>query len=621
MGDITTTAYYAQPFQETISGPAIIAVEAGAALRPNAGAGTPTTAPARRVTFLANDDASPAELTADYLKMLDAAVNWASSGGTNLTIGYATNDGDPTGSQFDEFWQSRLMSQGHTIINLAQGDNVDAVAPNAHMFILSDNATSGELNNPVGEYSQRARPIIHFEQALNDELGTADAGAERTIGSVQITTPAHPIAAGLTGTVVIANPPQDLMHVPGNDVAPGGTVVARFESTGAGLIDTLADADAMRAGTIPSNMFTGMISQADIWDSDPTGVWTFDNLPPGSPGASDDFAVFNTGTLNVTQAGTYHFAISGDDGGRLRIDKNGDMVLNNADNVIVDDTLHAIESRFGSLELNPGTYRFEWVGFERGGGASFELSVAVSPDPFTGDNGTFFTGADMDDGFGGGASATNPRRITTRAINVAGAQNLQVSVDLAASPPGPWEDVDFLRVLVDPDASGPSAPIQLKEFRGGSAGNALASGADVLDDMFRNFTFPLAGIIPANAQQVSLIVESLSTAADEQVGIENLRLLGTLAGLVGDYNGNRVVDAADYVVWRKNVGGDASALAAGSRDPANTGPIGQGDYNSWRANFGRALGVGGAGAVPEPITAWLIASGLALLLFTRRRAV
>src|SRR4029078_3739764 len=38
--------------------------------------------------------------------------------------------------------------------------------------------------------------------------------------------------------------------------------------------------------------------------------------------------------------------------------------------------------------------------------------------------------------------------------------------------------------------------------------------------------------------------------------------------LEGDYNGNGVVDAADYVWWRKNDGG-----AAG--------------YSIWRANFGR----------------------------------
>jgi autotransporter-associated beta strand protein len=65
----------------------------------------------------------------------------------------------------------------------------------------------------------------------------------------------------------------------------------------------------------------------------------------------------------------------------------------------------------------------------------------------------------------------------------------------------------------------------------------------------------------------------------------------SIPGLAGDYNGDGKVDAADYVLWRK--------------DPANHGgnPAG---YNTWRGNFGNppgsgsGVGLGGAGAVPEP---------------------
>jgi hypothetical protein len=63
----------------------------------------------------------------------------------------------------------------------------------------------------------------------------------------------------------------------------------------------------------------------------------------------------------------------------------------------------------------------------------------------------------------------------------------------------------------------------------------------------------------------------------------------TAAGLAGDYNGNGVVDAADYVMWRN----DPSAFGG---DPAG--------YNTWRANFGKTGGSGaslaGAAVVPEP---------------------
>jgi hypothetical protein len=67
--------------------------------------------------------------------------------------------------------------------------------------------------------------------------------------------------------------------------------------------------------------------------------------------------------------------------------------------------------------------------------------------------------------------------------------------------------------------------------------------------------------------------------------------------LTGDYNNDGKVDAADYVVWRKNDGS-------------------QQGYDDWRTNFGRTAGSGsalgaGAGAVPEPASMALLLVGLA----------
>lgn len=77
----------------------------------------------------------------------------------------------------------------------------------------------------------------------------------------------------------------------------------------------------------------------------------------------------------------------------------------------------------------------------------------------------------------------------------------------------------------------------------------------------------------------------------------------SVVGLTGDYNDDGKVDAADYTVWRDNLGGDGALLA--NRDPANSGAIGTADYTSWKTNFG-ALGAGGgalvSAAVPEPTT-------------------
>ena len=81
-----------------------------------------------------------------------------------------------------------------------------------------------------------------------------------------------------------------------------------------------------------------------------------------------------------------------------------------------------------------------------------------------------------------------------------------------------------------------------------------------------------------------------------------LLLESTLAGLPGEYDGNGLVDAADYSVWRDRLG----TVALPNRDPTATGPVGQFDYLVWKTNFG-ATETGRSTAIPEPITLALMA--------------
>jgi hypothetical protein len=83
--------------------------------------------------------------------------------------------------------------------------------------------------------------------------------------------------------------------------------------------------------------------------------------------------------------------------------------------------------------------------------------------------------------------------------------------------------------------------------------------------------------------------------------------------LAGDFNGDGIVDAADYVVWRKGLG----------NRPA--------DYGVWRANFGATAGSGSevvplaaasaAAAVPEPFSIVLLLVAAIAGAFFRVRAV
>ncbi len=100
--------------------------------------------------------------------------------------------------------------------------------------------------------------------------------------------------------------------------------------------------------------------------------------------------------------------------------------------------------------------------------------------------------------------------------------------------------------------------------------------------------------------------------------IDNFRLLTLVTdGLDGDFNEDGFVDAADYTVWRDNLGAAAGTLP---NDP-NGGVIGDDQYQTWKNNFG-APGAGGVAlagsAVPEPASLAAMLIGLSAVFMARR---
>jgi hypothetical protein len=86
------------------------------------------------------------------------------------------------------------------------------------------------------------------------------------------------------------------------------------------------------------------------------------------------------------------------------------------------------------------------------------------------------------------------------------------------------------------------------------------------------------------------------------------------AGVLGDYNNNGVVDAADYVLWRN--GGPLL------NEVATVGSATAEDYTEWRARFGNTSGSGSGASsegVPEPSSAVLTLFAVASLMLYRSK--
>ncbi len=90
-------------------------------------------------------------------------------------------------------------------------------------------------------------------------------------------------------------------------------------------------------------------------------------------------------------------------------------------------------------------------------------------------------------------------------------------------------------------------------------------------------------------------------------------------GVSGDFNNNGTVDAADYSLWRDNLGAATEAPINNLGNGLNG--VDAADYTLWKNRFGSTTGasVANAGAVPEPKTLLLVAVGAMVSLGSYRR--
>jgi hypothetical protein len=116
----------------------------------------------------------------------------------------------------------------------------------------------------------------------------------------------------------------------------------------------------------------------------------------------------------------------------------------------------------------------------------------------------------------------------------------------------------------------------------------------ISDDIYLNLTFTAWG-----SHGAGNFAYTRSTAATSPVP-------------TGDYNGNGVVDAADYTIWRGTLG--QTVTSGAGADGNGNGMIDSGDYDFWKSRFGNLTAGAGSGAalsaaVPEPTSLVLSALG------------
>jgi hypothetical protein len=128
---------------------------------------------------------------------------------------------------------------------------------------------------------------------------------------------------------------------------------------------------------------------------------------------------------------------------------------------------------------------------------------------------------------------------------------------------------------------------------------------------------PSSPIQPEATFYIHWVPVDLAGVADDGLAIDDFSIGVVMGpGVATDYNNNNVVDAADYVIWRKRLN-----QAVTLPNDITPGTVTNQDYGEWRNRFGKTSGDIGSGAgalVPEPASISLMFFACTFVLMRRR---
>ncbi len=147
------------------------------------------------------------------------------------------------------------------------------------------------------------------------------------------------------------------------------------------VIQARADSTGLGQGLVPGGLFYQWYQGA--WNSlpnlsaqTPAGYGIASGFDLSVIPASQNFAVSYQGYIDIAVAGQFKFYTTSDDGSALYIGDSPIPVVNN-------DGLHGMQTRWGSVVLQPGRYAFRVVFFQQGGAEGLSVGY-TTPDGFSG---------------------------------------------------------------------------------------------------------------------------------------------------------------------------------------------------------------------------------------------
>jgi hypothetical protein len=190
----------------------------------------------------------------------DSSGRTATSSAINVVVGTPPNvlfvhGATPTGS--DTAIIAALRQAGMVVVAKDAPNTTTADANGRSLVVVSSTVTSGDVGT---KFRDVAVPVVNWEQAVQDDFlmtlntDTVTRGTATGQTQLDIVNAAHPMAAGLSGTVTIATAPTDISWGQPADtavkiatIAGDATKVALYGyDTGAKLIDGTTSAPARR---------------------------------------------------------------------------------------------------------------------------------------------------------------------------------------------------------------------------------------------------------------------------------------------------------------------------------------------------------------------------------------